>query len=366
MKRLLPFLASAIAFVPLAASAVNGDAYADAVYQASNHLYRPLNALGAPDQVYADFFDQDASVILDMGAGEEGTGDLTVSYVLLDFGAGYRVEFLDVSFSKLQESRGAVPLSQSAFVVDYASSTPYRYVSVTSTEDEQWRLDAIEAETVSLPPPTEEPSLEPTEEGVPRGLLVKLPDDGNPATDMDSAVYVIGGDGKRHAFPSLQVYRSWYADFSEVAYIDAEHLASYPLGGNVTVRPGTYLVKLTTDPKVYAVEPGGVLRWVPSEAVAVALHGPDWSKRVIDVADVFFGNYQPGPDLNDLAHPDGTIGFLPSGQVVYVENATSHAIASMSAFRFRQEFVVAISQALADLYVDGGTLEEDPDIKFPY
>ena len=50
-------------------------------------------------------------------------------------------------------------------------------------------------------------------------------------------------------------------------------LAAYAIGGNVTYRPGTRLVKIQSDPKVYAVDAHGVLRWVKTEAAAIALYG---------------------------------------------------------------------------------------------
>ena len=70
---------------------------------------------------------------------------------------------------------------------------------------------------------------------------------------------------KRYVFPNEATYKSWYSDFSGVVTISADELASYPLAANVVVRPGTKLVKITTDPKVYAVEANGVLRWVQTE-----------------------------------------------------------------------------------------------------
>ncbi|MDX9779316.1 MAG: hypothetical protein RBT30_03705, partial [Patescibacteria group bacterium] len=83
-----------------------------------------------------------------------------------------------------------------------------------------------------------------------------------------SSVYYLGNDGKRYVFPSEAVYFSWYNDFSSVVTIPASELQSYPLGSNVTMRPGTKLVKITTDPKVYAVGPNGTLHWLQSEADA--------------------------------------------------------------------------------------------------
>ena len=112
-----------------------------------------------------------------------------------------------------------------------------------------------------------------------------------------SAVYYLGQDGKRYVFPNEATYKSWYNDFSGVVTVSADELANYPLGANVVVRPGTYLVKITTDPKVYAVEGNGVLRWVQTETDAKALYGENWAKRVIDVADSFFTNYTIGKPL---------------------------------------------------------------------
>lgn len=366
MNRLVPALLTASLLLPVAASAAPADPYADAFANASGNLLSPGNALGAPDQSYADFLGLDATLVLDLGEGEEGTGSLAVHYYLLEYGAQYRAEFLDASGTKLKEALGSVPLSQTSFVVPYGLSVPYRSVRLTSTKEQRWRLDAVEATALAAQAPAEELPADEPEAASSRGMLVKLPDDGNPATDVDSAVYAIGADGKRHAFPSLTIYRSWYADFSEVAFIDPEHLASYQLGGNVTVRPGTYLVKLMTDPKVYAVEPGAALRPIVSEAVARELYGADWAKRVIDIPDTFFRNYSVGPELTDEAHPDGTLGSLPAGDVVYIDDGMTHAIPNFDEMRFRGEFVVTVSQRLAATYAAGAPLTLDPDIRFPY
>lgn len=130
------------------------------------------------------------------------------------------------------------------------------------------------------------------------------------------SVYYLGDDDRRYAFPNERVFRSWYADFSDVETVDDAELADYPLGGNVTYRPGTRLVKLTNDPKVYAVEPGGVLRWVKTEAAARALYGDRWAERVDDLPDGFFPAYAMGEDLDGSAFPDGTL--IDDGAARYV------------------------------------------------
>ncbi len=137
--------------------------------------------------------------------------------------------------------------------------------------------------------------------GLPVNSLVKLPDDNNGATQEDSAVYYIGSDGKRHAFPNSKIYFTWYKDFSGVRIITAEQLASIPLGSNVRYKPGSRMVKFTTDPKVYAVDANGVLRWVKTAAAATALYGDNWNTFIDDMTDAFFTNYSFGSDIDSAA-----------------------------------------------------------------
>ncbi len=115
-------------------------------------------------------------------------------------------------------------------------------------------------------------------------------------TSSNSAVYYYV-DGKRYAFPNEKVFFSWYADFSGITTVSASELAGYPLAGNVTYRPGKWLVKIQTDPKVYAVSRYGVLRWIANEQVATALYGSNWNTKVHDIADTFFINYRIGTDV---------------------------------------------------------------------
>lgn len=114
---------------------------------------------------------------------------------------------------------------------------------------------------------------------------------------LSKAVYYCGADGKRYVFPNDKTYYTWYANFSGVTTVSDATLASIPLGGNVTYRPGVKMVKIQSDPKVYAVDAGGTLRWVQSPDVAAALYGQDWSKLVEDVSDAFFINYKVGDPI---------------------------------------------------------------------
>lgn len=129
------------------------------------------------------------------------------------------------------------------------------------------------------------------------GTLVKLPSDHDATTQADSAVYYIGNDCKRHAFPNARVYDSWYDSFDSVSTITAAELASISLGKNVIYKPGVRLVKFLSLNNVYAVAADGKLRWVSSEAIAQIGYGTQWNKKVDDVSDAFYGDYTFGDDL---------------------------------------------------------------------
>jgi hypothetical protein len=113
-------------------------------------------------------------------------------------------------------------------------------------------------------------------------------------TPLNSSVYYCGSDGKRYVFPNARTYATWYKDFGTVQMITPEDLANIRLGGNVTYRPGVKLVKIQTDPKVYAVDRNGTLRGMSTSALAVKYYGASWAKNVEDIPDAFFTNYKIG------------------------------------------------------------------------
>lgn len=131
------------------------------------------------------------------------------------------------------------------------------------------------------------------------GSLVKGPLD---------AVYYYAVNGKRYVFPTEKTYLSWYADFSGVTTVSADELAALTVGGNATYRPGVRLVKINTDPKVYAVSAHGVLRWVQTEQLAQTLYGADWNQKIDDVPETYFVNYMIGSPIANSAD------YSPSGE----------------------------------------------------
>ncbi|OGL71890.1 hypothetical protein A3D69_03155 [Candidatus Uhrbacteria bacterium RIFCSPHIGHO2_02_FULL_54_11] len=127
--------------------------------------------------------------------------------------------------------------------------------------------------------------------------------------DPCRAVYFLGSDGKRHAFPNDRAYFTWYADFSGVKTVSQSAMSSIPLGRNVTYRPGSRMVKFVTANTVYAVGRGGVLRPIASETAAAAIYGTDWNKKIDDVSDAFYGNYTFGSSVASVASFDRNAEF---------------------------------------------------------
>lgn len=183
----------------------------------------------------------------------------------------------------------------------------------------------------------------PTSAAASAGDLIKMA--GN------TSVYYLGSDGKRYVFPNSTTYFSWYTDFSGVITIPAAELQSYPLGGNVTMRAGTQMVKITTDPSVYAVEPNGTLRKIQSEAQAAALYGTNWNKRIVDVPDAFFVNYTIGSVLPTGAVPAGSLVKNAGAPDVYYFDGTNYRmITSEYAFlanRFQWSNIITASSTVS-------------------
>src|SRR3989338_8442448 len=82
-------------------------------------------------------------------------------------------------------------------------------------------------------------------------------------------------------------FLTWFQDESSVQTISQTEMDSYPLRGNVTIRPGTNLLKIATDPIIFAVIPNGSddyprLTYIGLETNPSALenlYGSNWQQR---------------------------------------------------------------------------------------
>jgi len=153
---------------------------------------------------------------------------------------------------------------------------------------------------VNIPEEEPEPEPEDPEDVVgPGGIL-----GGDLIKAESNALYYFGHNSKRYVFPNEKTYKTWYEDFSSVKTITLDDLSSISIGGNITYRPGVKMVKITTDPKVYAVDGGGTLRWVTTEDLAISLYGENWNQMIEDIPDAFFTNYSVGEPIESLSDFD--------------------------------------------------------------
>ena len=166
--------------------------------------------------------------------------------------------------------------------------------------------------------------------------------------------YYIGKDGNKYAFPDLKVLASWYKDASEFLVASEEVLSQYPTARNIGFRPGTKLVKenVASD-KIYAVEPGSVLRWITDAEIFIGLgYKP---RLVAEVDPATMVTYTAGPDIEAVVHPTGALVKHGTGlgNVYYIDNGTKRLVTNDAfvANRFQHRFVLKIDESIQ--YPDG-------------
>lgn len=116
-------------------------------------------------------------------------------------------------------------------------------------------------------------------------------------TSTSSAVYYYGNDGKKHLFPTENVYFSWFASYSSVTTISSSLMNALPVGENVTYRPGTVLVKFTSSSTVYAVSQGAVLHPIANASVAQSIYGTNWASYIVTVPTTLMTDYVFGSTI---------------------------------------------------------------------
>jgi len=139
------------------------------------------------------------------------------------------------------------------------------------------------------------------------------------------AGWTVAGRAKRLYFAGDTAYWDGLREIGE--RLGPFDLAAIPIGGNVRLHAGTWMMKITSDPKVYAVETDGTLRWIQSEDQAGSLYGADWNKRVRDIDVSLFGEYRIGDPLAPENFHEGYVAAAADGKAWYVAgNAIRHEL----------------------------------------
>ncbi len=113
----------------------------------------------------------------------------------------------------------------------------------------------------------------------------------------DGTVYWFAENERRYVFPDGATLQSWLGGTPGMLNDapDAD-LEQYPVGGPMTMRPGTRLVRFDSDPTTYVVTRGAVLREV-GEALAQAYYGDDWQQNIAVLPVTLFANYKLGASI---------------------------------------------------------------------
>jgi len=95
-----------------------------------------------------------------------------------------------------------------------------------------------------------------TDEGQVLGVKIYNPDHNFIKVTGRPAVYWLSSDNTRHLFPSRETFSSWFGDdFSGLREISQAEFDTVPCGGNLTVKPGSYL-KFDNSDIIYYAEDG--------------------------------------------------------------------------------------------------------------
>ena len=116
-----------------------------------------------------------------------------------------------------------------------------------------------------------------------------------------NSIYFVDEDGKRRPFWDTNAFFSYADSFDEVSWVTDATLSTLEMGDPMLPQPGSVLVKIQSDPKVYAIDEGNVLRWVPDEDTANNVYGLSWADYVIDLDASTFARFSIG---NNMATSD--------------------------------------------------------------
>lgn len=133
--------------------------------------------------------------------------------------------------------------------------------------------------------------------------LVPHPHVGDLFKSPSSDVYYFGRDGKRHAFPTGDVFTSWFDEDAPVMTLASYQLARISVGSNVTLKPGSF-ARINGQSPIYVVDFGRMLREILSQVWLTLLSTPPLSNLIHTLSPAFVTNYYlPGEPVASSSEP---------------------------------------------------------------
>jgi hypothetical protein len=129
----------------------------------------------------------------------------------------------------------------------------------------------------------------------------------DPLESGDTLMHVMF-DGARYTVPIGINFTSWYGEdacpsCAGVMEIESPMNASIPLGGNVTLKPGSKILTIASDTNMWVVDSCATARAV-TPGVAQDIYGTDWADRLVIMPDVFFVDYLIGEPVDSALDYD--------------------------------------------------------------
>lgn len=125
-----------------------------------------------------------------------------------------------------------------------------------------------------------------------------------------STVYYVTDNLQRRPFWDGAAFFTWANSWDDVVWVTDATLSTMTLEEPMLPKPGSVLVKIQSDPKVYLIESNVqdpskyLLRWVTTEEIAQGMYGTNWSSYVLDLAPTVFGRYAMGNSVVEIESID--------------------------------------------------------------
>jgi len=119
-------------------------------------------------------------------------------------------------------------------------------------------------------------------------------------------IYFVDENNLRHPFWNTNVFFTYADSWDEVVWVTDATLPTMELGDPMLPLGLTVLVKIQSEPKVYAQEFFSFLRLIPDESTAEFLYGDNWSDYVIDLEPTVFSHFTLGEEMttDDWVFPE--------------------------------------------------------------
>ncbi len=176
----------------------------------------------------------------------------------------------------------------------------------------------------------------------------------------DSAIYYISSSSTRSLFSNEITYWTWNIGLWKnqiIETISQAEFDKFSADKNVTVRPGTGLIKFANSQKLYTILPNDKLCGV------YGLYSKYWLDRIINIQDAFETDYIKDNSCeitNSSKYPDGSlIQYAGSDEIYYILDGRKHWVSPevFTANKFKEANVIKFVPTFIT-YDTGWDLEE--------